>query len=113
MALDEAAGDDDAFALASGFLLDGLVDFAEGFILGGFEEAAGVDDDGIGLIGVGGDGQAILGEEAEHALGVHEVFRAAEADEGDGVDGGGFAADLLRHGGSVWDESNRVKILHG
>src|SRR3712207_9264035 len=39
------------------------------------------------LVFVRGDGQAVLGEEAEHAFGVHEVFGAAEGDEGDRADG--------------------------
>jgi hypothetical protein len=70
VALNEAPGDHYAAAI-SGFLeLDGLVDFPHGFFLGGGEESAGVDDDGVGLGWVAGDGQAVGGEEAEHALAI-------------------------------------------
>ena len=34
------------------------------------------------LVVVGGDGDAVLGEEAEHFFGIDEVFGAAEGDEG-------------------------------
>ncbi len=123
VALDEAAGDHDAFDLALLFELDGFLDDAERFLLGGLEEAAGVDDDGVG----GGDasaggaevllrarqGQIIVllilddlrrnrhqpigGQQPEHLLGVHEVLGAAEGDEGDGLDGVGFGLGIGGH----------------
>ena len=38
----------------------------------------------VGAVGVGRQGVAVLGQLAEHALGIDEVFRAAEADKGKG-----------------------------
>ena len=60
--------------------------------------------------GVGRDGQAVLGEQAEHPLAVDEVLRAAEADEGDGFDvlaflgmASGLMQAILSRAGNVID----------
>jgi hypothetical protein len=47
----------------------------------GLDEAAGVDDDDIGAVGFGDERVAVLRELAEHAFGIDEIFRTAEADE--------------------------------
>ena len=47
VALHEATGDHDALDLALGLVADRFLDDAEGLVLAGFEEAAGVHDDGI------------------------------------------------------------------
>ena len=125
VALHEAAGDDDAFDLALLFEFDGFFDDAERFLLGGLEEAAGVDDDGVcgrdapgcraGVLlgpgerevvvllildGLGGDGEESVGrEESEHLLGVDEVLGAAERDEGDSLDGVGLGLGFGGHWG--------------
>ncbi len=57
VALDEAAGDDELLgAAAVGLLvLDHLEDGVDGLLLGGVDEAAGVDDEDLGVFGVGGE----------------------------------------------------------
>ena len=75
-----------------------LADDAERFLPGRFDEAAGVDDDDIGAVGVGLEGVAVLGEFAEHPLGIDEVLRAPEADEGVAPLHGGRRGDVRRGG---------------
>jgi hypothetical protein len=48
-----------------------------GFLLGVVNEAAGVDNEDIGFIGMGGETGAGTVEQAHHDLGVDEVFGAA------------------------------------
>ena len=83
VALDEAAGDDEALGFAAVLLLmlDHLEDGVDGLLLGGVDEAAGVDDDDLGVFGAGGEFGSVVMEEAHHDLGVDEVFGAAEGDE--------------------------------
>jgi hypothetical protein len=85
VALDETAGDDDALGFSSvgaaDFVLDHLEDSVDGLLLGGVDEAAGVDDDDLGVFGSGGEFGSVVMEEAHHDLGVDEVFGAAEGDE--------------------------------
>ena len=57
----------------------------ERLLPGRLDEPAGVDDDDVGPVGVGREGVAVLGELAEHPLGIDDVLRAAEADEGEGA----------------------------
>ncbi len=114
VALDEAAGDDDAlgFAAVGLLVLDHLEDGVDGLLLGGVDEGAGVDDDDLGVGGVGGELCAVVVEEAHHDLGVDEVFGAAEGDEADlgaGAGGGWLVEDgggshsLLVYQGSPWE----------
>ena len=84
--LDQTAGDDDALALPGLLQLQRVTNLLERLVLRRFQKPAGVDDDRIGAGGVGRDGQAILGQQAEHALGVDKVLRTAQADEGNGPD---------------------------
>ncbi len=80
--LGEAAGDDEALAAVFGVAdLGGFEDGVHAFFLGGINERAGVDDEGVGLGGVVGDLDAVFQERAEHDLGVHEVFRATEGNQ--------------------------------
>ena len=75
------------------------------------DEAAGVDDDEIGPVGLVHQLVAVELQQAEHPLAVDEVLRAAEADEGVGAligpgQGNGPRSRLLddgqaRRGGSV------------
>ncbi len=83
VALDEAAGYDDALGFAAVLLLvlDHLEDGVDGLLLGGVDEAAGVDDDDLGVFGAGGELGSVVVEQAHHDLGVDEVFGAAEGDE--------------------------------
>jgi hypothetical protein len=83
VALDEATGYDYALGFAAVLLLvlDHLEDGVDGLLLGGVDEAAGVDDDDLGVFGAGGEFGSVVVEEAHHDLGVDEVFGAAEGDE--------------------------------
>jgi len=76
VALDEAAGDDDALGLAAVLLLvlDHLEDGVDGLLLGGVDEGAGVDDDDFGVFGAGCEVGAVVVEQAHHDFGVDEVF---------------------------------------
>ena len=77
IALDEAAGDDELFGVTLGFEAGHLEDGVDGFLLGGIDEGAGVDDEDFGLFGTGGQARATAVEEAHHDLGVDQVFGAA------------------------------------
>ena len=97
VAFDEAAGDDDALGFAviwaADFVLDHLEDGVDGLLLGGVDEAAGVDDDNLGVFGARGELGSVVVEQAHHDLGVDEVFGAAERDEA--YFGAGFGRDFL------------------
>ena len=95
VALDEAAGYDDALGFSAVLLLvlDHLEDGVDGLLLGGVDEAAGVDDDDLGVFGAGGELGSVVVEEAHHDLGVDEVFGAAERDEA--YFGAGVGRDFL------------------
>ena len=77
VALDEAAGDDELFGRAGGFVAGHFEDGVDGFLLGGVDEGAGVDDEDLGLLRMGGEARAGAVEQAHHDLGVDEVFGAA------------------------------------
>ena len=62
---------------AGGLVAGHFEDGVDGFLLGGVDEAAGVDDEDFGLFGVGGEARAGAVEQAHHDLGVDEVFGAA------------------------------------
>ena len=80
-ALGETAGDDDGLAALLGVAqFDGFEDGIDALFLGGVDEGAGVDDDGVGVGGVVGDLDAVAQEGAEHDLGIDEIFCAAERD---------------------------------
>jgi hypothetical protein len=76
--LDQAANDDNSSDEALAFALEHLADDLEGFLLGGVDEAAGVDQDGIYLLGVGVELEALLEEAGEEAFAIDGVFGAAE-----------------------------------
>ena len=64
MPLHEAAGDDNPFYAAGFFQFERFADFLERFSFAGLEKSTGIDDHGIGIGGVGGDRDAVLGEQA-------------------------------------------------
>ena len=80
--LGQAAGDDDGADAALLLEVEHLADDAERLLPGRLDEAAGVDDDDVGPVGVGREGVAVLGQLAEHPLGIDGVLRAAEGNEG-------------------------------
>src|SRR5262249_38162927 len=81
LALGKAAGDDNGADAALLLEREHLADDGKGLLPRRLDEAAGVDDDHIGAVGVGGQRVAILGQLAEHALGVNEVLGATQTDE--------------------------------
>ncbi len=81
--LDQAAGYDEALGAAAvgDLVLNHLEDGVDGFLLGGVDEGAGVDDEDVGVFGAGGELGTAAMEQAHHDLGVNEVLGAAKRDE--------------------------------
>ena len=79
-------------ARAGGFVAGHFEDGVDGLLLGGVDEAAGVDDEDFGVFGAGGEARAGAVEQAHHDLGVDEVFGAAQGNKahGRGRGWGGF-----------------------
>jgi hypothetical protein len=77
VALDQAAGDDQLFCRARGFVAGHFEDGVDGLLLGGVDEGAGVDDEDFGFLGMGGQPRAGVVQHAHHHLGVNEVFGTA------------------------------------
>ena len=76
--LAHAPGDDHAAIFGNR-----LADCGKAFLLGGIEEAAGVDQHHVGTRIVLGKGVAIGAQTGENALGIDECLGAAEADHPD------------------------------
>ncbi len=83
--LGHAPGDDQPLACPSAqpALLVRLEDRFDGLLLRRINKRAGVDDQHVGLLGIGGDLHPALDDAAEHHLRVHEVLRTTEADDPD------------------------------
>jgi hypothetical protein len=77
--LGQAAGDDQLLAL-----LRQLHQGAHRLLAGVLDEAAGVHHHHLGVGFIGAHAVAGLGQQAEHVLGVHPVFLAAQVGEGHG-----------------------------
>ena len=82
VAFGQAAGDDDFQRRVLLLVAAGQQDVLDGFLLGGLDKAAGIDDDGVRLGGVG-DGLVAVGQQcvAEH-VGIHLIFGAAQGYDG-------------------------------
>src|SRR5262249_44484088 len=65
-----------------------LADDRQRFLPGRLDEAAGVDDHHVGAVGVRRQDVAVLGQLAEHALGVDGVLRTTQAYPGERAFGG-------------------------
>ena len=74
----QAAGDDHGAHLAGPLAFEHLLDHADRFLAGRVDEAAGVDHDEVGRLGIGNDGEPVLSEQAEHPLGIDQVLRATK-----------------------------------
>src|SRR5690606_6444470 len=85
VALAEAAGDDELFAAALGFLIGELEDRIDRFLFGGVDEAAGVHHDDFGARRVVDVPIAFVEGDAQHHLTVHSVLGAPQTDEMDGA----------------------------
>ena len=81
VALGQAAGDDEAPAAPVGLEVSGLQDRGDGFLFGRLDEAAGVDDDEVGLLGRIREPIAVELQKPVHPFGIHRVFRASECDQ--------------------------------
>ena len=77
IALYEAAGDDELFGRAGGFVARHFEDGVDGLLLGGVDETAGVDDEDLGLFRASGQARAGAVQQPHHHLGIDEVFGAA------------------------------------
>ena len=87
-------------AAAAGFLeLGHFQNGIDGFLLGGLDEAAGVDHEDIRLFGIGGEQKAVLLQEAQGRFGIHPVLVAAQGDDAYGISQGSNApfARCLRY----------------
>jgi hypothetical protein len=60
-----------------------LEDCADALLLGGINETACIDQDHIGIVGLGGELIAVELGITEHDLGIDEIFGTAKADEAD------------------------------
>ena len=76
--LRKAAGDDDRLDLALALERAELNDLVDALLLGGFDKAAGVDNDRVSVGGIVHDSETAFLEIVEKHLGVNLVFRAAE-----------------------------------
>ena len=81
--LREAAADDELLAGPDALVLGELEDRVDRLLLRLADEAAGVDDDDLGLVRLLDDAPAVAPRDAEHHLGVDAVLDAAQADEVD------------------------------
>jgi hypothetical protein len=83
VAFNQAAGDDDALGLAAILLLvlDHFEDRVDRLLFGRVDEAAGVNDDDLGVFSIRRQFGSIVVEQPHHHLGVNEVLRAAKGDK--------------------------------
>ena len=86
----QAPCDDHSLELARPLAVEHLANDPQRLQPRGVDEPAGIDDHHVRLLAVGDEHVAVLGQEAEHALGVNEVLRTAEADEGESSLHGGL-----------------------
>ena len=83
VALGQAAGDDQPLARARLLVAGHVEDRVDRLLLRLADEAAGVDDDDVGGLGIGDQTVAGVGRVAEHDLCVDAVLRTTEGDEMD------------------------------
>ena len=85
VALNQASGDDQAlgFATVGLLMLHHLKDSVDRLLLGGVDEAAGIDDKDLCIFGLGSDLAPSMVKHSHHDFGVDQVFGAAEGDETD------------------------------
>lgn len=83
--LGHAADRDHGLGSALGLEVVGLQEGIDGVLLGGFDEAAGVDDGDIGGFGVLDELPAVRLQAACELLRIHLVTGASESDESDGT----------------------------
>ena len=82
MALGQAATDDHATNLALPLEFKHLVDGGERLGTSLFDEAASVDDDEIGFVGLADQLVTVELQQSEHPLAVDRILRAPQANKG-------------------------------
>ena len=96
VALDHASNGDDRLARAVGLAAPGVDDRVDRLLLRRVDEAAGVDDDHVGVIELGRELTAVIREQREIALAVDRVLVAAKRDEADLHSGDTERGDMRR-----------------
>ena len=81
IAFDHAAGDDQFLRAPEFFVFGHFQDRVHGLFLRGLDEAAGVDDEHVGLARARREFVAGARKNAHHHLAIHEVLGASQADE--------------------------------
>ena len=79
--LAQAAGHDQPFARPAALEFGHLEDRVDRFLLGRINEGAGIDDDDVRVLGVGGDFMPGLARQAQHDFAIHKILRTAERQE--------------------------------
>ena len=83
IALHQAAGDDQLLGAADFLVLGHFEDGIDGFLLGGIDEAAGVDHQHVGLVGMRRQLVPAGHKLAHHDFAIHEVLGTAQTDKTD------------------------------
>lgn len=81
LAFGQATRDDHPFEPTLSLAVEHLADHAERLLAGRVDETAGVDDHQVGRVRVGNQSISVLGQQAEHPLGVDQVLGTTQADE--------------------------------
>ena len=83
VALDQASGDDQLLGAADLLVLGHFENGVDGFLFCGIDEAAGVDDEDVGLIRMRRQLMPVRGELPHHDFAVHEILGTAQTDKAD------------------------------
>ena len=83
IALREAARDEQPLQAAGLFVLRHFKDGVDGFLLGRLDEAAGVDEDRVGLGRIGDDLHAARAQHPQQVFRIHAILGAAQRDQAD------------------------------
>ena len=81
VALDQAADGDDGFDVAVLLQFRRGEDGVDRFLLRGVDEAAGIDEDDVGMLKVGGHDRPVADQVADEALGVDGRFITPQGDD--------------------------------
>ncbi len=81
ISLDQAPDGHDRFDVAFLLELSGAQDRVDRFLLGGVDEAAGIDENDVGVRQIGGHHRAVAYQVSHQAFGIDRRFIAAERDD--------------------------------